>query len=113
MIRKLILAELKRNIGLQNLNDKELDTLIFRRHNNIRLTFRGYKYLSAIATCHIYTHDNSFKAKHILALSGLKFPYYLSNKFFILFSEEDALLVSLHGDVSRFLEYSRLFQNNS
>ena len=111
-IRELILDELKgnpSNTKLHDLDDKKLGALIFKRHT-VRLTYTGYKYLSKVADNYVYRHDNDFRPKHIIALAELKFPYYLSTKFFVLFSDEDALLVSLHGDVSKFLENSYIFR---
>lgn len=86
-----------------------LETLLFKR-KHLRLTYLGYGALKQIVTCYEYTHDNSFKAKHTMALSNLKYPYYLSRKYFVLFSEEDSLMLSLYGDVNTFLEQSNLFR---
>ena len=113
IIKTLILAELKREEKVSRYNDSDLDKFVFVRSTSLRLTFQGYKLLSNVATCYVYRHDDDFKAKHLIGLSQLKYPYYLSTKFFILFSEEDSLLVSLHGTATGFLENSFLFRNNS
>lgn len=111
-IRAVILKQIRLNTKhpkLLSANDNDFENLVFKR-KHLRLTHIGYNALAKIVTCYDYTHDNLFKAKHIMALSNLTCPYYLSGKYFVLFGEEDALMLSLHGDVKTFLEQSNLFR---
>lgn len=85
---------------------------IFFRPNNIRLSYVGCVSLKKVAKSYEFRHDNDFKSKHIMALVALKYPFYLSKKFFVVFSDEDALLITLHGDVLGFLDNSFLFRGS-
>ena len=67
--------------------------------------------LTAVADCYVFEHDDDFLAKHIMALSALQYPWYLSKKYFILYSSEDAMLLKLHGsDIKQFLAKSNMFR---
>lgn len=113
-IRQAILALIKRNqranSKIHRMSDDQYAHHVFM-YETIRLTRLGNTLLSKIVTPYEYTHNNEFKAKHIMALSNLSYPYYLSPTKFIIYSTDDAIMVSLHGDVTTFLEHSNLFRD--
>ncbi len=66
----------------------------------LRLTRLGYELLRN--EFDFYPHpiekDIKVKVKHILALDAeMQWPYYLSNKQIVLFSEDDSVIIKLVG----------------
>jgi hypothetical protein len=114
VIREQVLKQIRHNLPdhkTSKLTAEEFEKHVFIRPKGNRLTYDGYRLLSTFATPYVFTHEDNFKTKHITALVVFKYPFYLSKKFFILFSEEDAMLLKLHGDVNSFLEHSNIFRD--
>ena len=112
-IKQAILALIKQhqkaNSKVLKLTDREFNYHVFRNHT-ISLTRAGFMLLSKIVTPYEFAHDNEFKTQHLLALSNLKHPYYVSDTKFVVFSSEDAIMINLHENITTFLEQSNLFR---
>lgn len=66
----------------------------------LRLSSLGYQLLKREFDCHTFPIDKESKVtvKHILALdSQMIWPYYLTSKQIVLFSDEDAVFLKLVG----------------
>ena len=110
-VSELIKTHVSTTPKLRAMTSAEVENCIFRRTNNIRLTYSGMAALSKIANCYTFALDSPLKAKHIMALSEFKSPYYLSDKYLVLFSEEDALMLKLGGsDIHQYLEKLNTFR---
>ncbi len=66
----------------------------------LRLTRLGYELLQHDFDCYPYPIEKAIKVKvkHILALDAeMQWPYYLSSKQIVLFSEDDSVIMKLVG----------------
>lgn len=77
--------------------------------NSLRLTNFGLKFFvtQCKQTSHTINLDaNSIKSKHLLQLERLfTAPYYIKNTAIIVFSEQDAVMLQLHGgDLNAYLD---------
>lgn len=84
----------------------EAERLIFFRNNTIRLSYKGNQLLSKVADSYSFEHGmKELKAGHIITITRqFKYPFYLSGKFLVLYSSEDAALIKLYGSVETFLD---------
>lgn len=85
-------------------SDEELDTLIFRQPNALRLNLAGFIILKKIFTAYSFEIPATLKTKHRYGMSKMEFPYFFTARRLILFSEMDAMVVKLAGGVDKFLE---------
>jgi hypothetical protein len=102
---EILLAEFSESL------DGDAESTIFRRPGSLRLTYTGHRHLSKLAKCWVFEHTDQFLTKHIIGLSALTGPWYLSHKYFAVYSDEDALLLKLHGSVQQFLEKAQIFNS--
>lgn len=83
----------------------DIESEIFYRPGNIRLTYKGNMRLARLCNSYAFDHDIAFCAKHLIAIAReLIYPYYLTSGILVLYSETDAAMVSLHGGVREFIE---------
>ena len=87
-----------------NLSDDELNQIVFHHPNGLRLTFQGFLILKNIFTVYSFEMDTTLTAKHQIGMSVMEFPYYITSKRLILFSEMDAMVIKLQGGIKGFLE---------
>ena len=86
------------------LSDDELNNLIFHNVSGLRLTFPGFLILKNIFTVYSFEMSESLKARHHIGMSKMEYPFYITSKRLILFSEMDAMMIKLHGGIEGFLE---------
>lgn len=85
--------------------DEQLDQIIFlHTGSTLRLSFKGFLLLKNIFTVYSFEVPYTLKAKHQIGLSRMEYPYYITAKRLILFSEMDAAVIKLYGGVEKFLE---------
>lgn len=83
---------------------EEKVSYVFFRSTSVRLSYDGNRLLSKIATSYPFKHELVFKPKHYLAMgSKFKYPFYVSKNYIVLYSEKDAILMSLISDPDQFL----------
>lgn len=82
----------------------QLNTLLFYHQDAVRLTFHGYLILKKIFTVYSFELTTPLMARHQIGMSVMEFPYYISSKRLILFSEMDSMMIKLQGSVEIFLE---------
>jgi hypothetical protein len=87
-----------------SLSDDELNNLIFHNVTGLRLTFPGFLILKNIFTVYSFEMSESLKARHHIGMSKMEYPFYITSKRLILFSEMDAMMIKLHGGIEGFLE---------
>jgi len=86
------------------LSNEQLNQMIFYNPSSIRLTFQGFLLLKNIFTVYSFELDTTLKSRHHIGMSKMSYPYYLTTKRLILFSEMDAMVIKLHGGIKGFLE---------
>jgi hypothetical protein len=84
--------------------DEQLDQVIFRSPKGLRLTYSGFLILKNIFTVYSFEMDISLTAKHQIGMNTLSYPYFMTAKRLMLFSEMDAMVVKLCGGIKQFLE---------
>ena len=84
----------------------EAERLIFFRNKTSRLSYKGNQLLSKVADSYSFEHGmKDIKAGHIITITRqFKYPFYLSGKYLVLYSSEDAALIKLYGSVETFLD---------
>jgi len=87
-----------------DLTDDELNHIVFLNPHGLRLTFQGFLILKNIFTVYSFEMDVTLTAKHQIGMSAMEYPYYISSRRFILFSEMDAMVIKLQGGIKGFLE---------
>jgi hypothetical protein len=76
----------------------------FFRPSTVRLSYDGNRLLSKIANSYAFKHELEFKPKHYIAMAHkFKYPFYVSKNYIVLYSEKDAILMSLISDADQFL----------
>jgi len=88
----------------RDLSDEQLNQLIFHHADGLRLTFPGFLILKNIFTVYSFEIPVTLKSRHRQGMSKMEFPYFLSNKRLVLFSEMDAMVIKLHNGIEGFLE---------
>lgn len=101
-----VVEELKMHFSeLKNAAETEIVNMIFRSTANLRLTRVGMTAYSRVHPAFTYKHEHALLPKHLMGIGReITSPYYLSEKIFVIFSEEDAMMIKLCGGVDRFLE---------
>lgn len=87
-----------------DLTDDQLNHLIFHHDSGLRLTYSGFLILKNIFTVYSFEMDCELKARHHIGMSKMEYPYYMTSKRLILFSEMDSMVIKLHGGIKGFLE---------
>lgn len=104
-LKQAIFNEVRTHVEkLKDLSNDDLNARIFHHVSGLRLTFHGFLVLKNIFTVYSFELDVKMKAKHHIGLEKMEYPYYLSTKRLVLFSETDAMVIKLHGGLSGFLE---------
>lgn len=101
-----IVRELKMRFSeLRNTSETDIMDMVFRSTANLRLTRVGMTAYSRVHTAFTYKHEHALLPKHLMGIAReIKAPYYLSEKLFVIFSEDGAMMIKLCGGVDRFIE---------
>ena len=86
------------------LTDDQLNKLIFHHPDGVRLSLAGFIIVKAIFTAYSFEIPDTIKSRHQRAMSKIDYPYFVTTRRLILFSESDAITIKLCGDVEKFLE---------
>ena len=84
--------------------DDQLNHLIFHHDSGLRLTYSGFLILKNIFTVYSFEMDDDLKSKHHMGMEKMEYPYYMTSRRLILFSEMDSMVIKLHGGIKGFLE---------
>lgn len=94
----------KHHAKSESLTDGQLNTLMFRKVDGNRLAFPGFLILKNIFKVYSYEIPVTIKSRHYIGMEKIEWPYFVTSKRLILFSEMDAMVISLHGGIESFLE---------
>lgn len=86
------------------LNDEQMNKLLFHHPDGLRLSLKGFLVIKNIFTAYSFEMPDTIKSKHQKSLAKLEYPYFLTSKRLVLFSEMDAAVIKLHGSIQSFLE---------
>ena len=87
-----------------NFTNEQLNQIVFHHPAMLRLTFQGFLILKNIFTVYSFEMDVSLTTKHQIGMATLSYPYYMTSRRLILFSEMDSMVVKLCGGIKQFLE---------
>ena len=85
-------------------SNEQLNKLLFRSSDSLRLSLGGFIIIKNIFTAYSFAIPITLKTKHQMAMSNMTYPYFLTAKRLVLFSEMDAAVITLCGGIERFLE---------
>jgi hypothetical protein len=105
-LKQTIFNEIKAaGSGSEKITNEQLEAHMFVTQEGLRLSYSGLLLMQEQFTSHVIDISGiTFKSRHLIAISNLfKYPYYLSKKKLILFSESDAIMIQLSGGVEAFL----------
>jgi hypothetical protein len=106
-LKKAIFKEVRNTYpegDIHNLTDNGMNSLFFQQPDSLRLTLMGFATIRKVFTAYSFELPTDVKSKHLRNLSKFEYPYFLTRKRLILFSEMDASVIKLHGSVTGFLE---------
>ena len=104
-LKKAIFNEVRRtDSAMIQQTDDELNKLMFRHEDSYRLLLSGFIIIKKIFTAYSYDVPITLKTKHYMGLAVMDYPYFITPKRLVLFSEDDALMIALHGGLQGFLE---------
>lgn len=101
-----VARELKAHFSeLKDTFEGDIVGMVFRSSASLRLTNVGKTAYSRVHPAFIYKHDHKLLPRHMMGIAReITSPYYLSETLFVIFSEEDAMMIKLCGGVNRFIE---------
>lgn len=105
-IHDQIFTYLKDKYG-EGVDMRPRDIFYNTRKKGLRLSSLGYQLLKREYDFYAFPIEKESKvtARHILALDAeMKWPYYLSSKQIVLFSEEDAVILKLVGGYDNWIQ---------
>lgn len=103
--KRALLEELiKETPSLQTKTLSEVNVLVFRNAGILRLTYTGYVIMRGQFAAYSFEIARPMKSRTLVALSKLAYPYFITSKRLVVFSEMDAAMITLAGDVETFLE---------
>ena len=86
------------------LTDEQLNDLIFHHRDGLRLSYSGFLIIKSIFTAYSFEIPITLKSRHQYGMSKMEYPYFLTKRRLILFSEMDAMVIKIHGGIEGFLE---------
>lgn len=84
--------------------DAQLNAKMFHHSDSLRLTYTGLLMIGTVFESYSFEIPPVFKSKHRIGLARLEYPYYISPVRLIMFSDTDAMVVKLAGNIEHFLE---------
>jgi hypothetical protein len=104
-LKKAIFVEVrKHHETAQELDDEQLNKLLFHHPDGLRLTLGGFRIIKAIFTAYSFEIPETLKSRHRRGMSKMEYPYFFTARRLILFSEMDAMVIKLAGGIESFLE---------
>jgi hypothetical protein len=109
-LKKAIFAEVRKiHEDYQILDDDEVNKLVFHHPDGLRLSLTGFVIIKKIFTAYSFELPSTIKSRHHFGMSKMEYPYFLTSKRLVLFSEMDAAVIKIHGGIEGFLEiYSKI-----
>jgi hypothetical protein len=104
-LKNAIFVEVRKNHDEANaLNDDQLNKLLFHHPDGLRLSLKGFIVIKNIFTAYSFEIPETIKTRHQFGMSKMEYPYFLTKRRLVLFSEMDAMVIKIHGGIEGFLE---------
>lgn len=94
----------KKDLSYVNKTYDEMNRDMFKHLDGYRLLLTGFVSVKKIFTAYSFEVPITMKAKHYIGLSRIAYPYFITSKRLVLFSEADSIMVVLSGGIQPFLE---------
>lgn len=94
----------KHDTNFCKFTNDEINKLLFRSPANLRLSLSGFVAIKKVFTAYSFEVPIEMKTRHRIGMSRMEFPYFLTVKRLVLFSEMDAMVVKMYGGIEGFLE---------
>lgn len=109
-LKKAIFEEVKKkHMDVAALSDDQLNKLLFHHPDGLRLSLKGFIVIKNIFTAYSFEMPDTIRSKHQRSLAKMEFPYFVTKRRLVLFSELDTVIIKLYGGVQGFLEtYSQI-----
>jgi dGTP triphosphohydrolase len=105
LLKFALFAEIRnKNEEYKSLNDDELNQLVFHHKDGLRLSLTGFMIIKKIFTAYSFSMPATIKSKHLFGLSKMEYPYFVTRRRLVLFSDMDAMVIKLAGGIEQFLE---------
>lgn len=82
----------------------DIEKSFFKSHDTMGLTECGHRVMSRTFRFHQFSISGQLLSKHYLGLRQLEYPYYITDRWLILYNSEDTTLLELYGSADEFLE---------
>lgn len=105
-LKSALFAEIKKHYAgrVDNLTDEQMNVLLFHHPDGLRLSLNGFLQVKAIFTAYSFEIPANIKSRHWQALDNLTYPYFITKRRLVLFSDMDAMMIKLQGGIVSFLE---------
>lgn len=104
-IKKAIVKEYRGFHEFIDWEDGEIERFMFYQKGSLRLTQDGYRILKKDFENHLFKYEEELMSKHLGAITKqFTLPYYLSQKKLVVFSDSDAMLISLSGNLKKYFD---------
>ena len=104
-LKSLLLTELVKDLPDYNGEPPEsMHHVIFKHDDGLRLTYTGYLLMRRKFEAYSFDIPKPLVAGRLKALQQMVYPYFITEKRLVLFSEMDATVLTLAGGVSEYLE---------
>lgn len=96
--------------SIAHVDDATLYHETFSYPSTVRLTYSGYLHIRHAFKEYSFDFNGLFPTpRQLMTLAKvMKFPYYITYTKLVVFSETDAIMITLYGSVHQFLESSEL-----
>lgn len=104
-LKQAIFSEVRKKFDeISELDDNELNKLLFHHPDGLRLSLKGFVVIKSIFTAYSFGIPETMKSRHNFGMSKMIYPYFLTQRRLVLFSEMDAMVIKIHGSIEGFLE---------
>src|ERR1035437_4709541 len=104
-LKEAIFVEIRKTFDdYQSMDDDQLNKLLFHHPDGRRLSLTGFRAVKKIFTAYSFEIPETLKARHQMALAKMSYPYFITPRRLILFSDMDAMVIKLYGGIEAFLE---------
>lgn len=82
----------------------EIEKAFFKSADTMALTQVGHRIMSKVFNFKQFPIKSTLLTKHYLGLRHLEYPYFLTEKWLILYNAQDSVMLELYGSADEFLD---------
>lgn len=104
-LKEAIFVEIRKTFeDYQSMDNNRLNKLLFHHPDGLRLSLTGFRAVKKIFTAYSFEIPETLKSRHQQGMAKMSYPYFVTSRRLILFSEMDSMVVKLAGGIEQFLE---------